>query len=141
METKDNRARIAICIAFVVFAALIIALFSMNSVQKYEISDLTPLASAAVPGQETPDKVLKLDVDTTKDYGVVTLCFKNVDTGDKYIVDFGYNDGYVKDLASTLPIGDYKVKVVNSGKLGRTTAVPKAVYITADSTEVSISFK
>ncbi|MDO5448307.1 MAG: hypothetical protein Q4F70_01715 [Clostridia bacterium] len=140
METKDNRARIAICIAFVVFAALIVALFSMNSVQKYEISDLTPLASTTVQGV-APEKVLKLDVDTTKDFGVVSLCFKNVDTGDKYIVDFDYSNGYVKDLASTLPIGDYKVKVVNAGKLGKSTTVPKAVYITADSTEIAISFK
>ena len=140
METKDNRARVSICIAFVIFAALIIALFSVNSVQKYELSDLTPLGSSNAVA-EVPSKALKLDIDTTKDYGVIGICFRNIETGDKYFVDFSYADGYTKDLASALPAGEYKVKLVNAGKLGKTKAMPKTITVGTDDTEKVISFK
>lgn len=140
METKDYRARVSICLAFVVFAALIIALFSTNSVQKYEMGDLTPLASDTSV-TKVPKKALKLDIDETKDYGVIGICFKNTETGDKYFVDFSYANGYVKDLTSALPAGDYKVSLVNSGKLGKTKVVPKTITIGTDDVEKVISFK
>lgn len=140
METKDNRVRIAICIAFVVFAVSVITLCFSNSVQKYEISDLTPLASTTYQDQVQPDKVLKLDIDTTKDYGVIGICFKNVETKDKYFIDFSFSEGYIKDLASALPSGDYKVKLVNPGKLGKSTALPKLISVGDDTTEIAIRF-
>lgn len=140
METKDYRARVSICIAFVVFAALIIALFSANTVQNYELSDLTPLTSANTVA-EAPSKALKLDIDTTKDYGTIGICFRNIETGDKYFVDFCYADGYVKDLASALPMGEYKVKLVNAGKLGKSKAIPKTISVGTDDDERIISFK
>ena len=140
METKDNRVRIAVCVAFVVFFALVIVFCCSNTVQKYEVSDLTPLASTTYQNQELPDRVLKLDIDTGKDYGVIGICFRNVETKDKYFVDFNFNEGYIKDLALALPNGDYKIKLVNPGKLGKSKALPKTVSVTSDSSEIAITF-
>ena len=68
----------------------------------------------------------------------------------KYLLSFilsvaafapSYADGYTKDLASALPAGEYKVKLVNAGKLGKTKAMPKTITVGTDDTEKVISFK
>lgn len=123
-------AVVALCICFFVVPTL-----HNNDVV---LNDSTPLADASLL-QDV--RTINLNVDRSKDFGTISIRFKNTETGDKYFVDFTFDEGYSKNALETLPVGEYKIKLINAGSLNKSISSPKTVYISEKDPSVVINFK
>jgi len=145
---SKNQKKQMIMSIYATFAVLVVICVAIIIIPSYHhekvmINDLTPLAGVI---DDTDlylisQRSIKLDLPEDKDYGTITILFKNKDTGDKYFVDFSYGDSYLKDTLSTLPVGEYKVKLIEKGSLDFKKLSEKTVTVTEKDPAVSISFK
>ena len=144
IDFKRKDLAISLAATFAVIVLLCICFLIVPSFQqeKVSINDLTPLADVMMD----PDahlasiNTIKLDVAEGEDFGTISIRFKNTENGDKYLVDFTFDEGYVKNATDTLPAGEYKLKLVNSGSLKKSKALPKTIVIGDKESDV-ISFK
>lgn len=139
-EAKFSTKKIFIITFAVAVVALCICFFVLPALHNdgVVLNDSTPLADASLL-QDV--RTINLNVDKSKNYGTISIRFKNTATGDKYLVDFTFNEGYVKNALDTLPAGKYKIKLVSSGSLDKSISSPKTVYISEKDPSVVINFK
>lgn len=139
-EAKFSTKKIFIIAFAVAVVALCICFFVLPALHNdgVVLNDSTPLADASLL-QDV--RTINLNVDKSKNYGTISIRFKNTATGDKYLVDFTFNEGYVKNALDTLPAGKYKIKLVSSGSLDKSISSPKTVYISEKDPSVVINFK
>lgn len=135
-------AGIGVCAIFVMIVLLGTGMPTVNS-EKVVLDDATPLAAAwdIDAALAEPVKTISLDISDGEDYGTIEIRFKNKDTGDKYFVDFTFDEGYSKDVSETLPAGEYKVKLISSGTLSSSKATPKTITVSDDDTDIVLTIK
>ena len=144
-ENKKKIYAIALMSALAVVVILCIFIFIVPSFnqEKVMINDLSPLAGVMMDPEialASDTSTLSLDIEPGKNCATITIRFKNVENGDKYFVDFTFDEGYSKIISNTLPDGEYKLKLINSGALDKTKALPKTITV-GDNKSVVIYFK
>lgn len=146
----DGRKKTFILVSACLIAVFVIGILAVStapSVHKKtaEIDDMTPLADMLMDDPTLLDEdalIVKLDgMDGSEDNGTIVIRFTNRDSGEKFLLNFDKENAYQLDVAQLISPGDYKLKIIERGKVDRLKLDEKKITISESDKLVLVKFK